>query len=134
MLKKLILYSLIFPICLAKAQTAPILAGQDLEIIYKAELGLALANAGAEWPITPNLLVDLGAGLGPRYDMQDDMRMSGGEDNTLFLRGQVRFYLNRAQREANGHSLRSNSGLFLAFQTKFLPIKDESKSYQSPTN
>lgn len=127
--KKIIFFCLIAAPQLPSSQTSPSLAGQNLEKIYKADLGLALANGGAELPIDSNMLLDLAAGLGPRYDMTENLRISGGNDNTLFLRGQVHFYLNRGWREARGHSLRSNSGTFLVFQTKFLPLKDGFHNY-----
>lgn len=133
-MRQVVFASLLLPMGLVQAQTSPSRATQNLEKLYKVEFGLGLANAGAELPLNHNMLVDFSAGLGPRYEMTENLRISGGNDNTLFLRGEVRFYLNRGRREARGHSLRSNSGTFLAFQTKYLPLKDGSHNYQSPTN
>lgn len=106
-----------------------------LENLYKVEVGIQGVSAGTELPISNKFLGDLGIGWGGLYDFQDGISYAwGGGKSTLFLRGQLRYYLNRDRRQAKGHSLQSNSGTFLALQTKFLPLQNSYHFYKSETN
>jgi hypothetical protein len=96
-------------------------AQEKLENIYKIELGIQGASIGIEIPIADNLLADVNFGWGGITDFSH-----GGisyewstNSNSFFARGQLRYYLNRKRRAEKRRSLKSNSGTFIAYQTKF---------------
>lgn len=106
-----------------------------LENLYKVEVGIQGISVGTELPLSDKFLADLDIGWGGVYDFQDGISYAWGEGNSaLFLRGQLRYYFNRERRETRGHSLLSNAGTFIAYQTKFLPLKNSYHFYRSETN
>lgn len=101
--------------------TQIISAQSKLEKNYKVELGLQGISVGSEIPLNDNFLVDLNFGYGGVTDFwHNGIGYEWSENsNSLFTRGQVRYYLNRERREKKGHTLKNNAGTFIAYQTKF---------------
>lgn len=94
---------------------------QQLENKYKIELGLQGVSVGTELPISQKFLADISVGWGGISDFSDSgvSYEWSGNSNSIFARGQIRYYLNRERREAKGHSLKNNAGSFVSFQTKY---------------
>ena len=94
---------------------------QDLENKYKVELGLQGISIGTEIPLSQKFLADVNLGWGGISDFSDSgvFYEWSGKSNSIFARGQVRYYFNRERRQSKGHSLKNNAGTFLAFQTKY---------------
>lgn len=97
----------------------------SLSPIFKIEGFVDKIGLGYELPINNNLLLDLNAGYGGANIIQpnqisyklgkDDDKSYGG----IFLKGQLRYYLNREKRAAHNRSLKHNAGSFIGLQTKF---------------
>lgn len=121
----------------AVCASAFMLSQTKLENVYKAEIGIQGISIGAELPFAKNMLADVNVGWGGVNNFDNNglsYSWSGGNNNSGFLRGQLRYYLNRERREAKGHSLKNNAGIFLAYQTKFMFSRDSYHFYKSPSN
>lgn len=96
-------------------------AQNSLENKYKIELGLQGVSIGTEISINDVFLADINLGWGGI----NDFSKSGvsyewsNKYNSIFVRGQIRYYFNREIRSKNGHSLKNNAGTFIALQTKY---------------
>lgn len=99
-----------------------ITAQVKLENTYKIEIGIQGVSVGTEIPINNKFLADVNFGWGGITDFWTNgiSYEFSTDSNSVFLRGQLRYYLNRERRSAKGHSLKNNAGTFLAFQTKYL--------------
>ena len=100
---------------------------QPLQNFFKAEAGFQGINAGYELAIARKLLLDFGAGVGGAVNIYNANGSMGAQyviaENELFyfspnIHAQMRYYPNRAKREARGHSLVNNTGSFLGLQSK----------------
>lgn len=91
------------------------------ENIYKIEIGIQGVSAGTEFPLSDKFLADVNLGWGGITDLwHNGISYEWSKNsNSLFARGQVRYYLSRERREEKGHSLKNNAGTFIAYQTKF---------------
>ncbi|WP_300672152.1 hypothetical protein [Soonwooa sp.] len=115
-MKKTLLFSgIIFLSQLFSAQT-------KLDQIYKVELGLQGISVGSEIPISNKFLVDVNIGYGGIIDFWSNgiSYEWTNNSNSMFARGQLRYYISRERREEKGHSLKNNAGTFVAFQSKYL--------------
>ena len=115
MKKTFLLSGLIFLSQIISAQT-------KLENNYKIEIGLQGLSVGTEIPINDRILADVNFGWGGITDFWYNgiSYEWTNNSNSIFARGQVRYYLTRERRSEKGHSLKNNSGTFVAYQTKFL--------------
>ncbi|WP_312207624.1 hypothetical protein [Epilithonimonas hominis] len=97
-------------------------AQTKLENIYKVEIGLQGLSVGTEIPLNDKFLADVNIGWGGITDLwHNGISYEWSKNsNSIFARGQIRYYINRERREEKGHSLKNNAGTFLAYQTKFL--------------
>ncbi|MEN2436864.1 hypothetical protein AAH994_15730, partial [Weeksellaceae bacterium A-14] len=97
-------------------------AQTKLENIYKVEIGLQGLSVGTEIPLNDKFLADVNIGWGGITDLwHNGISYEWTKNsNSIFARGQIRYYINRERREEKGHSLKNNAGTFLAYQTKFL--------------
>ena len=96
-------------------------AQTKLENNYKIELGLQGISLGTEIPLSDKFLADINLGWGGITDFwHNGISYEWSKySNSIFARGQVRYYLSRERREEKGHSLKNNAGTFIAYQTKF---------------
>ena len=96
-------------------------AQTKLENNYKIELGIQGISVGTEIPLSDKFLADINLGWGGITDLWHNgiSYEWSRNSNSLFARGQVRYYLSRERREEKGHSLKNNAGTFIAYQTKF---------------
>lgn len=97
-------------------------AQTKLENSYKVEVGLQGISVGTEIPINDKFLADVNIGWGGITDFWTNgiSYEWSNNSNSIFARAQVRYYFNRERRSEKGHSLKNNSGTFVAFQSKFL--------------
>ena len=114
MKQKLILMGLSIGFHMMSAQTT-------LQNIYKAEAGFQGLSVGSEIPLNDRFLIDVNLGYGGVTDVwHNGISYEWSKNsNSIFARGQIRYYLNRERRKRKGHSLRNNAGTFVAYQTKF---------------
>lgn len=100
-------------------QTA--IAQLKLENIYKSELGIQGLSIGSEIPLNDKFLLDANLGYGGITDLwHNGISYEWTKNsNSVFIRGQIRYYLNRERRESKDHSLKNNAGTFVAYQAKF---------------
>lgn len=96
-------------------------AQTSLENKYKVELGLQGISIGTEIPINNVFLSDINLGWGGINDFSESgvSYEWSQKSNSLFIRGQIRYYFNRERRLKKGHSLKNNAGTFIALQTKY---------------
>lgn len=100
---------------------SPFAFAQELERNYKVELGFQGISVGAELPVGNKFLADVQLGWGGVTDFNGNgiAYEWSSRSRSAFLKGQMRYYLNRERRATKGRSLRHNAGTFLAFQTKY---------------
>lgn len=114
-MKKTFLYILIALGSFVYSQT-------PLENKYKIEAGFHGINIGTEIPLNNFFLADINLGWGGIYDLSgDDFSYEWSDKNSgYFVKGELRYYVSRKRRENKGHTLKNNSGSFVAFQSKYI--------------
>ena len=90
---------------------------QDLENKYKVELGLQGISIGTEIPLSQKFLADVNLGWGGISDFSDSgvSYEWSSKSNSIFARGQVRYYFNRERRQSKGHSLKKQRRYIFSF-------------------
>lgn len=111
-----------FIFCIIILLSQIVSAQTKLENLYKVEVGLQGISVGSEIPINDKFLADVNLGWGGITDFWNTgiSYEWSNHSNSIFARAQIRYYLNRKRRFEKEHSLKNNSGTFLALQSKFL--------------
>lgn len=91
---------------------------------FKIEIFLDKIALGYEIPLDHKFLMDFSAGIGAANDFREgNVGIKWAENNTSylgpFLKGEMRYYFNRNNREKRGHSLTNNAGSYVGLQSKF---------------
>jgi len=95
-----------------------------LDPFFKVEIFADKISAGYEFPIAARFSGDISAGIGAANEIAHNKLSIVWSDQGksyagFFIRGQIRYYLNRTSRGKKGRSLKNNAGSFLGFQSKF---------------
>lgn len=97
----------------------------SLTSFFKIEGFVDKIGVGYELPINDKFLLDLNTGIGGANIIQsNNVSYKLGKDNGLsyngiFIKGQLRYYINRENRRSKKRSLINNAGSFIGIQSKF---------------
>lgn len=97
----------------------------SLDSFLKIEGFIDKIGVGYELPINDKFLLDLNAGIGGANIIQpNEVGYKLGKSNNLnyngiFIKGQLRYYINRENRVNKNRSLSNNAGSFIGLQSKF---------------
>ena len=96
-----------------------------LTSFFKIEGFVDKIGVGYELPINDRLLLDLNTGIGGANIISpNEISYKLGKDNDInysgvFIKGQLRYYISRENRENKNRSLVNNAGSFIGIQSKF---------------
>lgn len=121
----------------AQTEAQPAEAGHLNELV-KLELGLHGGGLVYEFPLSRNLLMDVGAGLGMGYAVH-----GGGfratwviNDPVAYFKTNFRYMYNREKRALKGKSVIHNTGNYVGFQAKYAttPVFNNSNNWDQRYN
>ena len=120
-MKKITLLSMLLVSILSFSQEKK----SSLSNFFKIEGFIDKIGIGYEYPINDRLLLDLNTGIGgANIIYPNEISYKLGKDNDIsysgiFIKGQLRYYISRENRENKTRSLVNNAGSFIGIQSKF---------------
>ncbi|WP_299823292.1 hypothetical protein [uncultured Pontibacter sp.] len=109
----------------ASAQSLETLEPTGLASMTKLEVGLQGIGVGYEIPLSKKLSVNLSAGLGGGYSIDQNDFANGFNSRLIidepvaYFRSEVKYTYNREKRLAKGKPMWSNAGNYVAYQAKY---------------
>lgn len=109
----------------AFSQTQEIAQPAGLISMTKLEAGLHGIGIGYEIPLGQTFTIDLSAGLGGGYSIEDEAYANGFRSTFIlrepaaYFRSRVKYTYNRAKRAIKNKSMLNNTGNYVSFQTKY---------------